>query len=112
MKANTTMQYPYTGDHYAYRQVTSADGTVTTNQYNTVPVSVDLALTVNLLGELVIESQTKMQINAYVKNIKDANGEEIYTGGEWKITQTAPVLGPMGLKGGYRYRAILIAGAI
>jgi len=112
MKSNTTKQYPYTGDHYSYRVVTSADGTVTTREYNTVPVSVNLALSVNLLGELVIESQSKMQINAYVKNIKDANGEEIYTGGEWQIIQTAPVLGPMGLKGGYRYRAILIAGAI
>lgn len=112
MKSNTTKQYPFTGDLYPYRLITSADGTVTTRQYDTVPTSVKMSLTVNLLGELVIESQTKMQLNAYVKNVKDANGEQIYTGGEWQIIQTAPVLGPMGLKGGYRYRAILIAGAI
>ena len=53
-----------------------------------------------------------MQINSYVKNIVDANNDQIYTNGEWQIIQTAPVLGPMGLKAGYRYRAIIIAGAI
>lgn len=112
MKANTTKQYLYTGDLYGYRQVTSADGAVTENVYNKIPIQVALALSVNLLGELVIESQTKMQINAYIKNIVDANNEEIYTDGEWKIVQTAPLLGPMGLKAGYRYRALIIAGAI
>lgn len=112
MKANTTKQYPYTGDLYGYTQVTSADGAVTTNVYTEDPTPVAMALSVNLLGELVIESETKMQINSYVKNIVDANGDEIYTDGEWQIIQTAPVLGPMGLKNGYRYRAIIIAGAI
>jgi len=112
MKANTTKQYLYTGDLYGYTQVTSADGLVTENVYVTVPTQVSLALSVNLLGELVIESESKMQINSYVKNIVDANGDEIYTNGEWQIIQTAPLLGPMGLKAGYRYRAIIIAGAI
>lgn len=112
MKANTTKQYLYTGDLYGYTQVTSADGLVTENVYVTVPTQVSLALSVNLLGELVIESESKMQINSYVKNIVDANGDEVYTNGEWQIIQTAPLLGPMGLKAGYRYRAIIIAGAI
>ena len=112
MKANTTKQYPYLGDYYGYTVVTSADGTVTENVYATVPTQVTLELSVNLLGDLVIESQTKMQLNSYIKNIVDANGEEIYAEGEWKIIQTAPVLGPMGLKAGYKYRANIIAGNI
>jgi hypothetical protein len=73
---------------------------------------VSLALSVNLLGDLVIESESKMQLNAYLQNIVDANGEEIYTDGQWKIFQTAPLLGPMGLKNGYRYRANIIAGNV
>ena len=112
MKANTTKQYLYTGDSYAYTLVTSADGTVTEKRYDVVPTQVPLALTVNLLGDLVIESPTKMQINSYVQNIVDANGEEIYTGGVWEIFQTAPILGPMGIKGGYKYRARIIDGQI
>jgi hypothetical protein len=112
MRANTTKQYPYTGDLYGYTQVTSADGSVTENVYDEVPVQVSLALSVNLLGDLVIESESKMQLNAYLQNIIDANGEEIYTAGEWKIFQTAPLLGPMGLKSGYRYRASIIAGNV
>lgn len=112
MRANTTKQYLYTGNLYGYTVVTSADGTTTENIYVEVPAKVSMALSVNLLGELVIESESKMQINSYVKNIVDANGDEIYTNGEWQIIQTAPLLGPMGLKAGYRYRAIIIAGAI
>ena len=112
MKANTTKQYPYLGDYYGYTVVTSADGTVTENVYATVPTQVTLELSVILLGDLVIESQSKMQLNGYIKNIVDANDEEIYTDGEWRIFQTAPVLGPMGLKAGYRYRATIIAGNV
>lgn len=112
MKANTTKQYLYTGDLYGYTQVTSADGSVTENVYTEVPTQVSMALSVNLLGNLVIESQSKMQLNAYVANIVDANGEEIYDGGTWKIIQTAPLLGPMGLKDGYQYRADIIEGNI
>lgn len=112
MKANTTKKYPYTGDLYGYTLVTSADGTVTERVYSEVPIKVKMELSINLLGELIIESQSKMQINANLSDIIDANGDEIYVGGQWQILQTAPVLGPMGLKGGYKYRARLIAGEI
>lgn len=112
MKANTTKQYPYTGDLYGYTQVTSADGSVTENVYDEVPTEVSLTLNVNYFGDLVIESESKMQLNAYIKNIVDANGEEIYTDGVWKIYQTAPNLGPMGLKNGYKYKASIFSGNI
>ena len=112
MKANTTKQYLYTGDLYGYTLVTSADGSVTERVYDEVPVQVALALSVNLLGDLVIESESKMQLNAYLQNIVDANGEEIYVGGQWQVFQTAPLLGPMGIKAGYRYSARIIAGNI
>lgn len=112
MKANTTKQYPYTGDYYGYTLVTSADGTISNRVYNTTPSPVAMSLSVNLLGDLIIESESKMQLNAYLQNIVDANGEEIYVGGQWKIFQTAPLLGPMGMKAGYKYRATIIAGNI
>jgi hypothetical protein len=85
---------------------------VTENVYDEVPTQVNMALSVNLLGDLVIESESKMQLNANLFNVLDANGEEIYVGGQWQIFQTAPLLGPMGLKNGYRYRARIIAGNI
>jgi hypothetical protein len=112
MRAGTTIPYPYIGDLYGYILTTSADGTVTQRDYDVVPKQIRMLLNTNLLGELVIQSQSKMQINSYLKNIVDANGDEIYTGGEWQITQTAPILGQMGLKSGYQYRAKLIAGEI
>lgn len=112
MKPNTTREYHYTGDLYPYVLVTSADGTVTQRQYNVVPNQVPLSLSVNLLGDLVIESPEKMQIDSYLKNIVDRNGDEIYIGGEWQVFQTAPILGPMGIKAGYKYRARIISGQI
>jgi hypothetical protein len=112
MKYNTTKQYLYTGSYFGYVLTTSADGTVTQRDYNVVGTPVALSLTVNLLGELVIESQAKMQLNSYIKSIKDINDEEIYVDGVWQVTQTAPILGPGGIKGGYKYRAKLIEGQI
>jgi hypothetical protein len=112
MKTNTTKQYQYKGDLYGYTIVTSADGTVTENVYDEIPIEVAMALRVNLLGELVIDSLSKMQLNANITNVLDANGEEIYVGGLWRITRTAPILGPLGLKAGYEYRANLIDGQI
>jgi hypothetical protein len=112
MKANTTKQYPYLGEYYGYTIVTSADGLVSNRVYTTIATPVNMQLSINLVGELIITSQSKMQRDGYVKNIVDANNDEIYTNGEWQIVQTAPVLGPMGLKAGYRYRAQIISGDI
>ncbi len=112
MKSNTTKEYLYRGDLYSYTVVTSADGTVTNNVYVTTPTVVALGISVNLLGDLVIESPTKMQLNAYLERVVDRNGDEIYDGGVWKIFQTAPLLNGLGVKQGYRYRATLIEGQI
>lgn len=112
MLTSTTKPYPYRGDLYGYILLTSSDGTVTTKDYDTVPTQIFMSLSVNLLGQLLIESPSKMQLNAYLKNIIDKNGEEVYTDGVWEIIQTAPILGPLGIKGGYQYRANLIDGQI
>lgn len=113
MKLNTTKEYPYTLDYYSYVVLPPADGSnVIIKDYSDVPVTTVAALSVNLLGELVIESPTKMQIEAVIENVLDRNGDEIYDGGAWIITQTAPILGPLGIKSGYRYRAQLTSGAI
>jgi hypothetical protein len=112
MKANTTKEYPFIGDYYKYTLVTSADGTVSNRVYTTVPETIYMRVSVNLLGDLVIESQTKMQLNSYLKNIKDRNGDEIYSGGTWRIFQTAPLINGLAIKDGYKYRAELIAGNV
>jgi len=112
MKLNTTKPYPFTADSYGYELITSADGTVTETKYVTVPTQVTMSLTVNLFGELVIDSKYKLQLNSYLKNVLDKNGDEIYEAGVWKIIQTAPLLDSFGVKSGYQYRAEMIAGNI
>ena len=112
MKPIIAKTYPYAGDLYSYTISTSADGTVTTRVYSQTPVRTNMSLSVNLLGDLVIESQTKMQINAYLRNIVDRNGNPIYENGVWEIYQTAPLLTGIGTAEGYRYRARLIAGNV
>jgi hypothetical protein len=111
MKAVASTIYYYSGDYYSYTVVTTTNG-ISANVYSTIPSKVKMSLDVNLLGELVITSDSKMQLNGYVQNIRDRAGDEIYINGKWQITQTAPVLGPLGTKSGYKYRAKLISGDI
>lgn len=112
MKPNLTKQYPFTGDYYSYIIITSADGTVTERRYTTIPTEVKMALSINLLGELVIDSPTKMQLDGKLKNVVDKNGEEIYEAGEWQIGRVAPNLSALGTKEDYRYYAKIIGGII
>ncbi len=114
MKPNLLKQYPFTGDYYSYVIETTAgeQAQITERVYTTTPTEVKMALSVNLLGELLIDSQSKMQLNGLLKNIRDINGEEIYQAGEWEIIQTSPILSTIGTKEGYQYRADLIAGEI
>lgn len=112
MKPIVAKNYLYSGDHYSYRLITSADGTVTTREYSASPQTVFMSLSVNLLGDLVIESQTKMQINSYLRNVRDRNNTPIYQDGVWEIIQTAPLLSGLGTVEGYRYRATIIEGNI
>jgi hypothetical protein len=112
MKANTTKEYPFVGDYYGYTLVTSADGTVTERVYNDFFTTVEMGLSISLIGELLIESETKMQRGGYISNVLDRNGDPIYVDGLWEIIQTAPILGPSGIKGGYKYRAQLKSGDV
>lgn len=112
MKSDSTRQYYFLADYYSYTLVTSADGSVTTERYVTVPQQVALDLQINITGDLVIDSQSKMQINGYIKMLLDRAGDEIYEGGEWQIVQTQPLIDSLGYKDGYRYRAKIIAGDI
>jgi hypothetical protein len=118
MRLNTTKNYFYLADYYSYTLLTSADGTVTTRQYVVVPQQVSTDITVNLnnntgvIGDLVITSEFKMQLDGYLKRILDKNGDEVYEDGVWKITSTMPLLNSLGLREGYRYTAQLIAGNI
>jgi hypothetical protein len=112
MKSDATRQYYFLADYYGYTLITSADGTTTEAQYVTVPQQVTVDLQINITGDLVIDSQSKMQINGVIKTLLDRAGDEIYEGGEWQIVQTQPLIDPLGYKDGYRYRAKIIAGDI
>lgn len=112
MLTNTTKNYFYTGDSYGYIIVTSADGSVSQEEYDIVPTKIQMHLSVNISAELIIESLTKLQVNSYLKNVRDRAGDEIYTNGEWIILQTQPILDGEGYRAGYRYRAKLIAGDV
>ena len=111
MKPLAAKNYPFSANYFGYITFLNPDG-VTVRQYNNTPIPVKLALSVNLLGELLIDSETKMQLNGRLVDILDKNGDEIYQDGEWEIIQTMPLLSPLGTKEGYQYRADLIAGEI
>lgn len=112
MKTNTIKNYPFTADYRGYTQVTSADGTVTETRYDTLTTPVTLMVSVNFIGDLDMQSETKMQIDSIIENIRDSAGNEIYENGKWTITQTMPRINALYLKDGYSYKARMISGDI
>lgn len=123
MKFNTTRKFPFAADYYGYTTVTSFDQTVTTKNYTTIPQRITLSMTSDLalggattvtgsdLGAVFIQSRTKMQLEGLIKNILDSTGALMYEGGgEWKITMSAPYLGPNGIQDGYKYRLVQTKG--
>jgi hypothetical protein len=105
------IKYQYSGDYYGYQVKTEID-TSTINQYYEVPISFRCALSTSFIGDLVILSDTKLQIKGRIKNVVDRNGNEIYINGDWEISSTQPVLNAMGLVDGYKYKAKIISGDI
>lgn len=112
MLFNTYKRFNYTVDVYKYILVTSADGTVTTKQYDTVPQNYNIQISTSFIGDLVILANVKFQKEALLENLKDRNGNEIYSGGVWSITNTQPVTNAMGLVEGYKYKAKLVEGEV
>jgi hypothetical protein len=110
MLFNTLKTYNYLVDYYSYTLVTSADGTVTTKQYVTVPANYAVAISTSFIGDIVVLSDKKMQIDGYLKNLRDRNGNEVYPDGVWQIRQTQPVLNALGIAEGYKYKAKIIDG--
>jgi hypothetical protein len=100
----------YVGQVYSYTQ-TVVDN-VTTPVYAELPTAVRMNVSTNLLGEIVIYTDTKMQINSKIKSIVDRKNNQIYTNGTWLVVETQPVLNALGFSEGYKYRAQLIDGAI
>jgi hypothetical protein len=110
MKNSTGKEYHYTGDYYGYTRTTIGEDLYEYNYFYNRKVK--MALSINMMGELVIHSPDKMQLDGKITDILDKNGDEIYTNGEWSITQTAPTLNPLGYKEGYQYKAVLVNGEI
>lgn len=112
MLFNTYKSYPYTVDYYSYTLITSADGTVTTKRYVTIPTQIKVNLSTSFTGDLIILTKEKLQKNGILKNVVDKNGKEIYENSEWEIQSTMPTTISVGLVEGYKYQAKIISGDI
>lgn len=110
-KLNTVKNYHLTAQFWSYTNITSADGTVTNRQYN-FNRNIGVKAGTNLIGELLIYTSEKLQLGGQIKNLLDRNGEEVYVGGIWQITQNSPVINGLGNKEAYKYKAVLTAGSI
>lgn len=105
--------YPYTADHYRYNVISNPnDPDQTSLQYVSVPVKIKVAISTSFIGDLVIITKTKLQKSARISNLIDKNGNEIYPGAVWQISQTMPRTNPIGFVEGYKYKAKLISGDV
>jgi len=112
MLFNAYKKYPYVANYYGYTLITSADGTVTSKQYYTVPDIVGMLVSTSYIGDLIVITKNKLQIGGYIKELKDRNGNFIYQDGVWEITQTQPTTNPLGFVEAYKYKAKLISGEV
>lgn len=105
-------KYTYIGDYYGYTTITSADGLVSTNVYATAPTSIQFALSTTFIGDIVILTDSKLQLKGRITDILDRNSNPIYVDGEWEIKSTQPIVNAMGIIDGYKYKAKIISGDI
>lgn len=107
---NGIKNYYYTANYYSYEEITSADGSVTEKVYTEVPESFKLSVTTSFIGDLIILTDSKLQINGYITDLLDKNGEEVFIEGLWEVVQTQPVLNALGFAEGFKYKAKIISG--
>lgn len=110
MLFNTLKTFNYFVDYYSYSLVTSADGLVTSKLYSTVPQTYAVGISTSFIGDIIVLSDEKMQIEGYLKNLRDRNNREVYVDGVWEIRQTQPLLNALGISEGYKYKAKIIDG--
>ena len=110
MLFNSIKNYYYTANYYSYREVTLGDESTVQKVYAKIPESFKLALTTSFIGDLVILTSKKLQIEGYITDVVDKNGEEVFVDGLWRITQTQPVLNALGFGEGYKYKAKILTG--
>lgn len=103
MKANTVKNYNFTGDFYegTIYQIASGESVV---KYG-YAFSPKMGISTNLFGELVIYTDAILQLGGIIAKVKDRNGNQIYPGSQWTITNGQPVLDGLGVISSYKYRA-------
>jgi uncharacterized glyoxalase superfamily metalloenzyme YdcJ len=110
MLFNTVKNRNYTVEVQGYREVTSADGSVTQKVYDIATTTVPVAISTSFIGDLNILADIKFQKDAYLLELKDRNQNELYPEAIWIITQTQPVVNAVGLVEGYKYKAKILTG--
>lgn len=110
---NGIKNYYYTADYYSYVVLPPVEGSnVTIRDYSEIPESFRLSLTTSFIGDLVLMTSKKMQIEGYITNLLDKTGKEVFENGLWRITQTQPVLNALGFSEGFKYKAKILSGNI
>jgi hypothetical protein len=112
MLFNTVKNRNYTVDYRGYTLVTSADGLVTERRYAVTPTTIRVQISTSFTGTLIILADDKLQLNGYLDNLVDRNGNAVYDDARWNITSTQPVVNAVGLVEGYKYKANIISGNI
>lgn len=112
MLFNTVKNKNYTVDYRGYTTRTTADGVVTEKVYATIGTPIRVQISTSFTGSLIILADEKLQLNGYLENLADRNGNLVYEDALWKISSTQPVVNAVGLVEGYKYKATIISGNI
>lgn len=112
MLFNTVKNRNYTVDYRGYTTVTSADGAVSEKRYIAIGTPVRVQISTSFTGDLILLADEKLQLDGYLQNLVDRNGNQVYENAVWRISSTQPVVNAVGLVEGYKYKAKIISGNI
>ena len=119
--------YNYTADVIGYETIDNVNGEGRTKVYGN-PIPIELNMTSNSLGELIIYTKAEIQLDAYLSSLRSKNPEWgkvdpsrnavllqrlVYpigtpSGAIWTIVNAQPILDPWGNFVNYKYRGQLI----
>ena len=105
MKLNAAKQHHLTVDYYTFVDTPSGNTVVRTYSLDS---NVKVSVAGNLIGDLVIYSDSLLVLEGQLRNLRDRSGNAAMPDAIWQITQVSPVINGIGLFDGYKYKARLV----
>jgi hypothetical protein len=106
MRYRAYKKFKYNAEIWDYTVVEGSDP-VQRNYYLRTNLDIDIVMDSDAL-RLMVLCPYPIRLRAHLLHIRDMNGNEVFPGSQWQVTNMEPVLTPGHTREGFRMRAGLI----